>query len=71
MACLDAVKRNRFATFQERIEPAPVLCDFRPRQIDHRIEQRHGFGKDGCDILPALSRHSDPLILEKNRGCAA
>jgi hypothetical protein len=35
----------------------PVLCDIRTRQIDNRIEQRHCLGENGCDILPALSRH--------------
>ncbi len=42
---------------QEFIESTPVLCDIRTCQIDNRIQQCHGFGKNRGDILPALRRH--------------
>ena len=41
----------------ESIEPAAVLGDIRPRNIDHEIQQRDGFREHRGDILPALVSH--------------
>jgi hypothetical protein len=43
--------------FFEGVQSAAVLAYIRSRNIDDGIQKRHGFGKDGCDVLTTLVSH--------------
>ena len=60
---LDVVQWNGVAGYCEFVEAPAVLGNIGAGQIDDRIEQRHCFGKNRGDILPALGRHfAEPRV---------
>ena len=54
---LHVVQRHRGTRLLEGIEPPAVLADIGSRDIDHGIQQRHGFREHRGDLLSALVSH--------------
>jgi hypothetical protein len=51
------VERNGGARPPESIQPPAILADVRSGDVDHGIEERHGFCEHRSYILPALIGH--------------
>jgi hypothetical protein len=45
---------NSSARLNEGIQSSAILADIRPGNIDDGIQQRHGLGKHGRNVLTAL-----------------